>query len=146
MLHSSTLNILFKYQNKQEHRLLQHDYHIITTWQHENFAKKRKKKKNNNNNNYNLPGVDRHHQLLLRPSAHPSWYSGFTTYRTKYETMEAIIPEQTASHAQAGSNMTKGMLLNVFNMDGTKGGGVWRDVPPSSWHLSLIPIQKVDDI
>ena len=38
--------------------------------------------------------------------------------------MEAIIPEQTASHAHAGSNMTKGMLLNVFNMDGTKGGGV----------------------
>ena len=53
-------------------------------------------------------------------------------YRMKYDTMLATIPLQTASNAHAGSNITNGSLLNVFSMDGTKGVGLGRLLPPFS--------------
>ena len=49
-----------------------------------------------------------------------------------------MMPVVTASQAQAGNNMTKGKLLNVFNMEGTKGGGVVNEAPPSSCPRSLM--------
>ena len=74
--------------------------------------------------------VELHFQSGLSPSMHPGWYSGTTTYRTKYISIDDKMPVKIASHAHAGKRDVNATFSIVLSIDGTMGAGFGSLPPP----------------